>query len=85
MAEPAAKKSKVVEPSDGRQRHTVLRELGTTGLRTTQMGLGGASLGDLFVKIPNSQVCSQFSNQLGLYKEFTISVRCVGRLGGASC
>jgi D-threo-aldose 1-dehydrogenase len=66
MAEPAAKKSKG-DPKDARvERHTGLRELGSTGLRTTQMGLGGASLGDLFVKIPNSQALDTVTKMHGV-------------------
>lgn len=49
--EPAAKRQK--EGGDG-PRHARLRQLGKSGVQTTCLGLGGASLGDLFCKIPSA-------------------------------
>ena len=55
MAEPAAKRPREGGSQATGARHTATRQLGGSGLRTTQLGLGGASLGDLFCKIPNGQ------------------------------
>ena len=74
MAEPAAKKARAEQA----ERHKTERALGSAPLRTTCLGLGGASLGDLFLKIPSAQALDTVtrSAELGL-KYFDTAPRSV--------